>query len=123
MNLSILLLEDDEVLSNSLRKALELRGYEVTTAGNGKEGLHCLQNNRFDIILLDLLMPEMSGINFLRERRKNKSWTGIPVIILTNYPEQEYIDEIVQHENIAGFLTKANVTLKQIVDRVASVVD
>ncbi len=67
MEQTILLIDDDELLCEMLAFYLELAGYQVVQAVNGKEGLARLQERQFDLILLDLLMPEMDGIRFLRQ--------------------------------------------------------
>jgi CheY-like chemotaxis protein len=67
MGKRILLIDDDELLCEVLVDFLELSGYAVTTAGNGREGLARLDDDGgFDLILLDLVMAEMDGIRFLK---------------------------------------------------------
>lgn len=67
MEQTILLVDDDELLCEMLAFYLELAGYHVVQAANGKEGLARLEERQFDLIVLDLLMPEMDGIRFLRQ--------------------------------------------------------
>lgn len=62
----ILIVDDDELLSEMLRLTLELEGFGVATALNGAEGLDLVRSRRFDLIILDLVMPRMDGIKFLR---------------------------------------------------------
>ena len=66
MEQTILLIDDDELLCEMLATYLELAGYRIVQAANGKEGLARLAERSFDLIVLDLLMPEMDGIRFLR---------------------------------------------------------
>lgn len=66
MKQTILLIDDDELLCEMLASYLELAGYRVVQAANGNEGLARLAEQQFDLILLDLLMPVMDGIRFLR---------------------------------------------------------
>jgi len=76
----ILIVDDDQRIINFLRSKLEASGYEVLTAGNGLEGLEQAQAQEPDLIVLDLLMPKMDGLEMLKELR---SFSAVPVIILT----------------------------------------
>ena len=78
-----LIVEDDEDTRRWLHHALEREGWQVSEAKNGREALECLGEARVDVILLDLMMPEMDGFEFLAERRKNQTLFRIPVIVVT----------------------------------------
>jgi adenylate cyclase len=78
-----LIVEDDEGTRRWLHRALEREGWEVSEAANGKEALDSLDRAPVKVILLDLMMPEMDGFEFLAERRKNKALAKIPVIVVT----------------------------------------
>jgi len=62
----ILIVDDDDLLCEMLKMTLELEGYAVATAPNGAEGLEQVKAHRFDLIILDLVMPKMDGVKFLR---------------------------------------------------------
>jgi len=76
----ILVVDDDERIVNFLRFKLKASGYEVFTANNGVEGLEQAQAQEPDLIVLDVLMPKMNGLEMLKELR---SFSAVPVIILT----------------------------------------
>ena len=76
----ILVVDDEERIVNFLRSKLKASGYEVLTASNGLEGLEQAQAQEPDLIVLDLLMPKMDGLEMLKELR---SFSTVPVIILT----------------------------------------
>jgi DNA-binding response OmpR family regulator len=76
----ILAVDDEERILNFLRSKLKASGYEVLTASNGLEGLEQAQAQEPDLIVLDLLMPKMDGLEMLKELR---SFSAVPVIILT----------------------------------------
>ncbi|NOY67670.1 MAG: response regulator [Gammaproteobacteria bacterium] len=80
---SVLLIEDDQDARVLVKTMLEKHGWKVDEAENGKEGLKCLKIKRPALILLDLMMPEMNGFEFIDEFRKQPEWGDIPVIILT----------------------------------------
>jgi CheY-like chemotaxis protein len=79
----ILLIEDDQITRETMRKSAQRQGFGVVEAANGREALERLGENRPDLILLDLLMPEMDGFEFLVELHKNAEWRDIPVVVIT----------------------------------------
>lgn len=81
---NILIVEDDKMISRLYKKALELSGYQVVLANNGKEGLDRLKENSPDLILLDIMMPVMNGMEFLKSIKENSKTKKIPVVVLTN---------------------------------------
>lgn len=76
----ILVVDDDERILNFLRSKLRASGYDVLTALDGREGLEQVQGQEPDLVVLDLLMPRMDGLEMLRELR---TFSNVPVIILT----------------------------------------
>jgi CheY-like chemotaxis protein len=79
----VLVVEDDSAMRDLLRIALEKRGWRVAEAENGYAALRQVATQRPDLILLDLLMPEMNGFEFLEELRKREEWRSIPVAVIT----------------------------------------
>lgn len=77
----ILLVDDDTLVRDSLAIALESAGYVVVTAANGDEGLVALTDQRFDAVILDMLMPEREGIETIREIRKTDQL--LPVLAIS----------------------------------------
>jgi CheY-like chemotaxis protein len=80
---SILVVEDDATTREMLRRMLEKEGWGVTEAGNGREALEWVAERRPAMILLDLLMPEMDGFEFIEALRKQDKWRSIPVVVIT----------------------------------------
>src|SRR4026209_1490798 len=99
MATKIAIVEDDEAISQMYRIKFEAEGYTVETAANGKLGLALAQEMRPDIILLDLMMPIMTGEEMLTLLRKKDWGKKIKVIILTNRGEQE-IPEVVRQSGV-----------------------
>ncbi len=79
----VLLVDDDEIMRQSVRRALEQEGWEVNEAENGSLALEHLQQHRPDVIMLDLMMPVMDGFEFLIEMRRHAEWQDIPVLVVT----------------------------------------
>ena len=78
-----LLVDDDDMVRQVIRLALELDGWQVTEAENGRVALARLAETRPDVIVLDLMMPEMDGFEFLDEMRSRTEWRDIPVLVVT----------------------------------------
>jgi CheY-like chemotaxis protein/nitrogen-specific signal transduction histidine kinase len=76
-------IEDDPASREVLRRTLEQDGWRVCEATNGREGLELLADGTPDLILLDLMMPEMDGFEFVDALRANEAWAGIPVVVVT----------------------------------------
>ena len=79
----VLLVDDDELIRKGMSTALEREGWRVGEAVNGKDALDYLAGNTPDIIVLDLMMPEMDGFEFLDQMRRRPEWREIPVLVAT----------------------------------------
>jgi PAS domain S-box-containing protein len=79
----VLVVEDDGPTREMIRRTLEREGWQVTVAENGREGLARLAEAPPALILLDLIMPEMNGFEFVAELRQNEAWRAIPVVVIT----------------------------------------
>jgi CheY-like chemotaxis protein len=91
----------------------ESEGYKVETAENGKIGLDMIEKMKPDMVLLDLMMPEMNGDEMLEIMRATEWGKDIPVIVLTNMGEQE-IPAKIEKLGINAFVLKAEMTPKQV---------
>jgi DNA-binding response OmpR family regulator len=113
----IAIIEDDQAISQMYRFKFEAEGYSVETAENGRLGLELIQKLNPDIILLDLMMPEMTGDEMLAQLRATAWGRNIKVIILTNKGEQE-IPESVKALNVSAVVLKADMTPRQVAELV-----
>ncbi len=113
----IAIIEDDQAISQMYRFKFEAEGYQVQTAENGKLGLALVESMLPDIILLDLMMPEMTGDVMLAELRTKPWGKDLKVIILTNMGEQE-IPEAVKELGVDAVILKADMTPRQVADLV-----
>ncbi len=80
---SVLLVEDDDVTREMMYALLTREGWNVMEAANGRIALECLESAIPDLVLLDLMMPEMDGFEFAHRLRERSEWFAIPVIVLT----------------------------------------
>ncbi len=117
MAVKIAIIEDDQAISQMYRIKFESVGYEVETAENGKIGLELAESMKPDIILLDLMMPEMNGDEMLAKMRKTTWGKSIKVVILTNMGEQE-IPEAVKELGVVAVILKADMTPRQVAELV-----
>lgn len=111
----IAIIEDDQAISQMYRFKFEAEGFTVQTAENGKLGLELAEHMQPDIILLDLMMPEMTGDQVLEQLRATDWGKNIKIIILTNMGEQE-IPPRVRELGVNGVILKADMTPRQVAD-------
>jgi DNA-binding response OmpR family regulator len=113
----VAIVEDDLAIAQMYRLKFEAEGYKVDIAENGKLGFELCEHMKPDMVLLDLMMPEMNGDEMLEKMRKT-DWGKHPkVIILTNVSEQEAPDRL-KKLGIDGFIVKAEMTPKQVAELV-----
>lgn len=93
MKQKILIVEDEQMLSDAYRMMLDQSGYESEVAFNGQEALDKVDAFKPDLILLDLRMPVMDGVGFLREYQPAAKHPDVKVIVFSNYDMQDEIDE------------------------------
>jgi CheY-like chemotaxis protein len=79
----VLIVEDDEATRQVLQRSLEKQGWTVANSANGRAALEQLAAHKPELILLDLLMPEMDGFEFLAQLHKHEAWRSIPVVVVT----------------------------------------
>jgi len=80
----VLVVDDEPAVIQMIGCVLEIRGYEVIGARNGHEALRCIEKNRPDLIITDLVMPGMNGLDLCRLLKKDPRWVGIPVVVITS---------------------------------------
>jgi adenylate cyclase len=88
---TILLVDDEEANRDLLSRRLSNEGYRVTAVDGGRHALEALQTSRFDLVLLDLMMPEMDGLATLDAIKSDSSLDGMPVLMLTASSERESV--------------------------------
>ena len=120
MKHKIAVIEDETPIRELYRAKLELSGYEVKAAKNGREGLALAKEFQPDLILLDIRMPEMNGDQMLQKMREHDWGADIRVVILTNLSKDE-APSILRFLNVDRYIVKAHHTPKQIVDIVAEI--
>lgn len=117
MATKIAIIEDDAAIAQMYRMKFEADGFIVETAENGKLGLQLAEEMRPDVILLDLMMPEMNGDEMLVKLRATDWGKTTKVIILTNMGEQEAPASL-KDLDVLNFIVKADMTPRQVAELV-----
>jgi two-component system, OmpR family, phosphate regulon response regulator PhoB len=118
---SILVIEDDRFLRRACEVSLQQRGFVVKSATDGEVGLRMVRESIPDLILLDLLMPRVSGIEVLEQLRADPATAGIPVVILSNSSREE--DKAhASRLGAVGYYVKANLSLRTLGEEVSRLV-
>jgi len=95
-NLEILIIDDNEQITKMLTTFLELKDHKCTIANDGKEGLNLIKENRHDVILLDLAMPEFDGYSVIKDLEENNALKDHKIIVFTaSTITQEELDQLV----------------------------
>jgi CheY-like chemotaxis protein len=115
----ILLVEDDRFLRRACEATLRRRGFDVVTAADGEEGLRMARAEPPGLMLLDMRMPKLTGVEVLRALRASPDTRDVRVLILSNSSRQSDVDEAMQL-GIVGYLVKVNLSLEDLGERVAS---
>lgn len=116
----IILVEDDKMLAEIYQTRLQLAGYACLRANNGLTGLELIQKEIPDLVLLDLMMPMMSGDEVLRAMRQSQWGKSMKVIILTNISEAEAPLGI-QDLGIEKYIVKANLVRDELSQTVKAI--
>jgi len=113
----ILIVEDEELLANLLLKKLTVSGYEAFLANDGERGLALMRELKPDLVLLDILMPKMDGMQVLAEIQKNDDLIKIPVIVISNSGQPVEIEQI-KKLGVKDWLIKTDFNLEEIIQKI-----
>lgn len=116
----VLLVEDDKMILDMYTLKFTQEGYEVTQAENGKDGLDLARKINPDIVLLDIILPQMDGFTVLKALKADPKMQKVPVVLLTNLGQDGDVKKGIELGAV-DYLIKANFTPSQVVDKVKSV--
>ena len=114
---TILVVDDALICREPIAASLRLAGFKTLCAGNGQEALRILQNERPDLILLDIAMPVMDGITTLRKIRAIPQLANLPVIMLTAATDQRYMEQAAPLRP-SEYMLKSHFSLPDLLTRV-----
>jgi len=103
----ILIIEDDPLINKMYSEKLARDGYEVEVALNGKIGMDKLKTGHFDLVLLDIMMPEMSGTEVIEAMKQDQNLEKVPIIVLSNLTEGPEIEKA-KKMGISEYLIKSD---------------
>ena len=118
--MKILVVDDNKSITNSLEKYLKIKGYDISISNSGKEGYELIQKEDWDTVLLDLSMPEYSGLNIIEDLEKENKLKDKNIILFTASSVPDYVlNKLLTKEGIKMCLRKP-ISLSKIVDTIAS---
>jgi CheY-like chemotaxis protein len=116
----ILLIEDDPLIHRLYQKAFSLEGFGVEIAEDGNTGLEKVQGYKPDIILLDMMMPNMNGLEVLSKLKADAATSSIPVIVLTNIADMN-VDNLATSKGAVQYIIKSQTEPAEIITLIKGV--
>ena len=116
----VLIIEDEKMLVDMYASKFNKEGFEVEEALTGKQGIDKAKEINPDIILLDIIMPEVDGFAVLKELKNNQKTKNTPIIMLTNLGQDEDIEKGKKFGAV-DYLVKANLTPREVVGKVKKI--
>jgi DNA-binding response OmpR family regulator len=115
---TILVVDDTALAREAVSKLLEYEGFTVLRAGHGRDAWAMLYDHTPDLVLLDLMMPEMDGVTLLRMIRRSSRWCDLPVIVLTGVDDNEFFVRSARELKIQDLVPKASFGFDDLLGRV-----
>lgn len=120
MNKKILLVEDEEYIRDLYKRQLELEGLSTDAFEKGQDGLSAVEKNHYDLILLDIMLPDINGLQILQKLKQSDATKSVPVILLTNLGQDAVIKQGFDL-GAEGYLVKTAYTPNQIVQEIKNI--
>jgi len=114
---SILLVEDEPLLANLLKQRLEKEGISVFLGRDGEEALNILKENKPDLILLDIILPKISGFELMEVLQKDPQFQKAPIVIISNLGQESDVERG-QSLGAIGYFIKAKVSIEDLVSKI-----
>lgn len=118
---SVLVVDDDQFLVDLLVEKLQTEGFLAKGVFSGQEALDSIKESIPDIILLDLIMPGMTGIEVLQKLKSDDQTRNIPVVVLTNLADNEIIEQI-KTSGGSGYLIKDAQNIDEVVESIKNLI-
>lgn len=113
----ILVVEDDDFLSSLYKELLSEEGYDVVLMQDGESGLQEVQKGGFDLVLLDIMLPKMDGLQVLKALTDEEKAKNGPIVMLTNLGQDSIVKDALSHGAV-GYLIKSSMTPDQVLHEV-----
>lgn len=118
--MKVLLVEDEEFIRDLFKRQLDLSGFTTDAFGTGQDGLNAIAKNAYDLVLLDIMLPDINGLQILQNIRSNDATKTVAVVLLTNLGQDAVIKQGFEL-GADGYLVKAAYTPDQIVQEVKNI--
>ena len=115
---TILVVDDTALARDAVAKLLEYEGFKTMRAKNGKEAWAMMYHDRPDLVVLDLMMPEMDGVTFLSLVRRDPLWRGLPVVVLTGADDRDHLITRAWDLGVDDLVPKATFGVDDLVARI-----
>lgn len=116
----LILIEDEGSLRDLYKREFEAKGFTLEGFATGREGLTALKQGKYDAMLLDIMLPDIDGLEVLKKTKEDEKLKSLPVIVLTNLGQDK-----VMKDSFAlgadGYLVKANYSIQEAVDEVTKI--
>ena len=117
MERKILIIEDEKILSEMYQDKFSQVGFKVISATEAKEGLELAKKEKPDLVVLDMLLPRENGIFFLKELRKHKEISSVPVVVFSNFDDPDTKRQAKKF-GAKDYLIKTDYTPQQIIEEI-----
>lgn len=116
----ILIIEDDRYISKMYQLKLSLDGFDVQVADNGRIGIEKVKEFKPDIILTDILMPEMDGFEVIKQVKSDEELKTIPILIMSNLGQEDHIQKGLELGAL-GYIVKSQYTPSKVVEKIKEI--
>ena len=120
--LKVLIIEDDPFLLRMYAEKFEIEGFAVYVADDGQKGIRVAHKELPDIVLLDIILPKVTGFDVLKELKSSDETKNIPIILLTNLSQRDDIDRGMEL-GASDYLIKAHFMPSEVVDKVKQILN
>lgn len=117
VNDKVLLIDDDAFIRKIYKERLSADGFLVEEAESGKSGLQKIEDGEYDLVLLDMVMPDMTGVDVLKKIRSNEKLAGLHVIVLSALGQEADMKEALE-EGANAYIVKDQITPRELVARI-----
>lgn len=122
MNKKILLIEDEDYIREIYKEEIESAGFTVDGFPTGQQGLEAFKNNAYDLVVLDIVLPDINGLHVLKQIKQDKDKNNVPVLLLTNLDQDIIVKQGLEF-GAEAYLEKVSNTPDIIVDKIESILD
>lgn len=121
MSNKILLVDDDLYIRELYDEVLKNEGFDVDTANNGKDGYDLMVANKYDLILLDVMLPQLDGIGVLTKLKEDKHSVSCPIVLVTNLAHDPAVKEALKL-GAHSVITKAELNPDELVTKIREII-